>query len=104
MTEPAGQSGNGLDIGYKGFGLRAVGPLAILAVSFILMVGLLGWINYRGFEDVKMLLVKSVRDHSELVTSQDRLSCVVSLSPEERTRLRQGGRETFLLFCPWMRP
>ena len=104
MSDPRERAGNGLDIGYKGFGLRAVGPLAILALSFILMVGLLGWINYRGFEDVKALLAKSVRDHSDLVGGQDRLSCVVSLSPEERTRLRQGGRETFLVFCPWMRP
>jgi len=96
-------TGNGLDIGYRGLGLRATGPLAILALVFVLMGGLLAWIGHQGFQGVQVLLTKAVLDHSEMVNSQDRLSCVVSLSSEERTILRRGTSETFYSLCPWMR-
>jgi hypothetical protein len=96
--------GNGFDIGYKGAGVHARGPLAILAIVFVLMTGVLGWISYSTGERIHSAIMQSNAGHTEMAASQDRMACIVSLSAEERARLRiQVSRETFVHFCPWLR-
>lgn len=97
-------NGNGFDIGYRGVGVHARGPLAILAIVFVLMTGVLGWISYNAGEKIQVLLQKSNEGHSEIAASQDRLACVGTLSPEEKTQLRlRASRDTFANFCHWLR-
>jgi hypothetical protein len=104
VPNPAPNGGNGFDIGYKGAGVHASGPLAIFAIVFILMTGVLGWISYSTGERIHAAILRSNAGHTEMAASQDRMACIVSLSPEERTRLRvQVSRETFVHFCPWLR-
>lgn len=88
---------NGLDIGGKGIHLQASGPMAILAIVFLLVGGVAVYVVRDGFKEVKGLLQKSTADH-------DLLACVVSLTPEERTLARQRpDRDSFEALCPWMR-
>jgi hypothetical protein len=96
--EMALEGGNGIDVGGKGIKIGAHGPLGILALVFLLLGGSVIYVNYKGFEDIKALLNQSRSDH-------DLLSCVVSLSPEERGALRSvQHRAEFQRLCPWLRP
>lgn len=102
LKERAGRgddgSGNGVDLGYKGMRATIRGPLGVLAAVFLVIGSGLVYVNYKGFEDVKHLLVQSSSDH-------DLLSCVVSLSLTEREQLRRvTARESFSNLCPWLRP
>lgn len=99
-----GNGGNGFEIGYKGMGVQARGPLAILAIVFVLVTGGLGWVGYTASERMQALLVKANQGHGEIGLALDRFGCIVSLSPEEKTRLRLNvTRDSFANFCPWLR-
>lgn len=101
---PGGNGGNGFEIGYKGMGVQARGPLAVLAIVFVLVTGGLGFVGYTHSERIQILLAKANEGHTEMAASSDRMACIVSLSPEEKTRLRLNvTRDSFANFCPWLR-
>lgn len=104
MRDRRGDNG-AIDVGYKGAHVAVRGPMAIIAVLVALLgVGLI-YVNRQGFAETNSLLRQAIADHRELASSQDLLSCVVSLSMEERATVRrQGTREAFRVVCPWLRP
>ena len=107
MTPKPGEddgAGNGVGIGYKGAYASARGPFGLVALTMILFALVISGINYKGFEDMKLLLRQSNMQHSNMTTSQDMLTCVLSLSPAQRVQLQNiSQRESFQVLCPWMR-
>lgn len=97
--------GNGIDVGYKSARLAAHGPLGILAVVFLLVGGVLIWVNHKGFADTNELLRQSIAGHQDITASQDLFGCIVSIPVAEREKLRgYNRREDFAItYCPWLR-
>jgi hypothetical protein len=91
-------AGNGIEVGYKGVRAQVSGPLALLTAVFLVVGGASAYINYRGHERTAQLLERSTADH-------DLLSCVVSLSPEDRSQLRHARSRKDIRdwYCGWLR-
>jgi len=80
-----------------------------ISIVGLVIIGVFGsatgliYINYKGFEDVKTILKTTTIEHNEVFKAQERLGCIVSLTVEERTKLRLGGPTQWQNLCPWLR-
>jgi len=87
---------NGLEFGYKGFGLKARGSGIILAIAVLAIMAS----NIYGGYLVQQAMSEQ---HRKLTTSQDRTSCMVSIAPDEREKFRREYRiGAFKQWCPWV--
>ena len=120
MTAP---NGNGLDVHLRegGPGVSIRGSLVVLVVVILAVGGTLGYLmdlNRRSadgaagathalLQEHKKALDASIRDmmgqHAALVASEDRLGCIVALTPEERVRFRNTWAPgAYARWCPWL--
>jgi hypothetical protein len=103
-TDPQGddhmheRGSNGIEVGYKGIRAHVTGPLALPTAMVLALGGGAIYVNYVGFQDMKVLLRQANADH-------DLLACVVSLTAEDRAQLRHAPsrRDIRDWFCPWLR-
>lgn len=90
-------------VGWNGKSVTARG-VAVYAILAVLSV--IGAILYSGNETkeaIRALAWASKQEHTALRLAQDRTSCILSLTVEERAAFRvryQAG--SFKLWCPWM--
>lgn len=90
-------------IGWDGKTVTARG-VAVYAILGVLSI--IGAILYSGNETkqaIQALAMASKHEHAILRTAQDRTSCILSLTTEERAAFRlryQVG--SFRQWCPWM--
>jgi len=87
---------NEVEVGYKGLGIKArgLGVIVLIAVLVIVASTISSW----------YLVQQSMAEqHKRLTTSQDRTSCMVSISTEERDKFRREYRPgAFRQWCPWV--
>jgi len=85
----------------KGITARGLGTVAILGVLSIIAA-----ILYTGFETkqaVYQLGAVMTGEHKRIVTAQDKTSCILSLTVEERAAFRLRYQQgSFRQWCPWM--
>lgn len=85
-----------LGLGWNGKSIKARGLGVIVAIAVLAIV----FSNvYAGYLIQQSMAVQ----HKRLTTSQDRTSCMVAMSPEEREGFRKGyGAGAFSRACPWV--
>lgn len=103
-SEDTGENqSNGLEVGYGRMRLRARGLalIVILSVAAIITSNL-----YAGFR-LEQAFVRNelarLSEHRALQLGQDRLGCVVAISPEQREAFRRTYQPgAFARWCPWV--
>ena len=90
--------------GPGGLGFRLTGPRAALLYLVMLVLGMLGYINWTGFARLEDLQAKSVQGHIGLRSDIREMTCILSLSDQERKDLRHSGgtRASIRSYCPWL--
>ena len=87
---------NGKSVSARGFGVYAI--LAVLAIIAAIL--------YTGFETkeaIRQLTTTMTAEHRSLRIAQDKTSCILSLTLEERSTFRLRYQQgSFRQWCPWM--
>ena len=102
------REGNGIDIyGPKGTGLQARGPNGLLvAVVVIVLLGGLGgmaWLQSRGHMELIRMMELDKQDHRDIKLSEDRMSCILTLSQSDRDAFRRNWHPGIASsYCPWV--
>ena len=92
------QGGNGLDFRMKNGGpsISMRGSMVVLVVIMLAVAGGLGYL-------IDIMQKGMTKQHAAIVHGQDRLSCVVSLTTEERVKFRNEWKPgAYERWCPWM--
>ena len=101
MAYEEGGASNGLDVGIGKYTLHARGASVFLAILIVVM----GSMMY-------LWTQSSAGEHREIISELRMMSCILSLSSDERVQLRKdmsakvsNKQDVLLGVCPWlMRP
>lgn len=87
--------------GTKRLSVRGLAILVLLGVTAVIVSNIYAANDLRAV--VKEIAHISSAEHKAMAGANERLSCIVSLSPEDRLRLRMNYYHgAFARFCPWM--
>jgi hypothetical protein len=96
-------TGSALSISWGNKSLAAKGAAAITAIMFVSIVSAILYAGFRVEGAINRVEQAAKTDHDAIRKSQDRLSCMVALSPDERTTFRNEYRPgAWNRWCGWM--
>lgn len=96
---PANGNGLSVTVGDKSIAAKGIG--AVLVAGFVAIIAAhiyVAKLTVRAFD-------RQAHDHEILIAQNDRLACLVALSPEERMQLRADpSADAFGKWCPAIKP
>jgi hypothetical protein len=96
-TEPT------LRLGYREASLSIRGISVFLALAVVAIITSNFYSGYRIEQAIVGLRMESMREHMMLRTGQDRTSCILTMSQEDRGQFRLRYQQgAFKQMCPWM--
>ena len=96
---------NGLEVHLRqgGPGVSLRGSLVVLVVIMLAVGGGLGYLMDLNRRSAEGAMRGIAQQHEAFVRSQDRLSCIVSLTPDERVKFRnEWNPGAYARWCGWL--
>lgn len=101
--DPAPHRTSELGVSWNGKAIRARGLGVFLALAVLAVVGAQLYTGWRIEASITMMSRDKTAEHVTLRTSQDRTSCIVAMTADQRDEFRKSyAPGAFRRYCPWV--
>ena len=103
MTDPNGTNGGTLRVFWGDKGISAKGPVVVICLMWLALIGAILYAGYRQEQALAQTVVRVHAEHKAMTRSQDRTSCGLMMTTDERSRFRNEYRPgAWSAWCGWM--
>jgi hypothetical protein len=103
QQEAVGVPREELGVAWNGKGIKAKGLAVYVLLGVLAIVGSNLYAGYRGEQMIARIAEGMSKEHVRLALAQDRTSCIVTLTFEQREQFRKDFRPgAFRQWCPWV--